>query len=103
MISCLHWNYRANDFKYLLKLHVLKQLMWGADNFGIYAHFAEGSKLNWNVIDPVVKEHLLAPQDEKSKAMFYTFIDTVMQLIAKITEESNQQSELQASNSSLTI
>ena len=89
MIPCLQWDFKARDFKYLLKLRVLKQLMWGADNFGIYAHFAEGKKLNWDVVDPVVKEHLLSPLNPRSKGLFYTFIDTVMQLISRLAEESN--------------
>lgn len=89
MIPCLQWNYKARDFRYLLKLRVLKQLMWGADNFGIYAHLAKSDELNWAVVDPVVKEHLLSPQNPRSKGLFYTFIDTMMQLISRLAEESN--------------
>jgi len=38
IFPCYSWNFKARDFKFLIKLKMLKKLMWGNDSYGILGH-----------------------------------------------------------------
>jgi hypothetical protein len=46
MFPCYSWNFKARDFKFLIKLKMLKKLMWGTDSNGIFGHLGNKEQLD---------------------------------------------------------
>jgi len=91
LIPCFQWNYKARDFQFLIKLRMLKKLMWGCDANGIYSHFGVNQQLSLKDIDPVVKAHLFNPNGELAKSLLFTFVDLNLAIMARLAEESDKR------------
>lgn len=46
IFPCYSWNFKARDFKFLIKLRLLKKLMWGNDANGIFSHLGAKEQLD---------------------------------------------------------
>lgn len=97
IFPCYSWNFKARDFKFLIKLRLLKKLMWGNDAHGIFTHLGSKEQLDLKAIDPVVLAHLEKPEGVEAKTLLYTFIDLFLAILARLAEESEKREQVSIS------
>jgi hypothetical protein len=89
-MSCFQWNYKARDFKFLIKLRMMKQLMWGRSSSGMHDMLSTKP----DSLDPVLQAHWLQPQGETAKTLLFLFVDLYLSIVARLAEASEQNKQI---------